>query len=185
IFLEFPVGFVLELEAAHEPTAGPGYLCRVEAQVLFLSHLNGDGMEILQKCRTAQRPPTAPKAAHHFCLVANSDLAQFDTGPQPSDQVFEKFSKIYPAVCSKVEYDLAAVEEVFHVHKVHREFVGGNFLQAKTLRLRLDFHVAMKLADFIFRRHPFDLLYIPGMDSGVLRARRLDYLPKPGPLFGV
>ena len=83
---------------------------------LLLGHLDGNGLEVLQKAGAAEGLAADAEAADHLALVAHADLAQLDAGVEDAGQILDQFAEVHPAVGGEVEHDLGAVQRVLGFH---------------------------------------------------------------------
>ena len=69
-------------EAAHQAAANSRNLSGIQGEILLLRHTDGNRFKIPQEGGAAKGPPTAANPPHEFCLIANANLAKFDTGTE-------------------------------------------------------------------------------------------------------
>src|SRR5207248_5130050 len=110
---QLAVGLILEGQAAVEAAADAGNLLRVERQILFLCHLDGD-----RRKRRLPRGATEALTAHVIAIkelgaVAFAHLQHLDACAELIREVTYKVSEVDPLRRREVERDLTAVEIVF------------------------------------------------------------------------
>ena len=147
------VGVLLIFQAAHQPPAGAGDLGGIQAEVLGLRHLDGNGQKPVQKLGTAEGPPADAKSPDHLGLVPHADLPELDAGPEHGGQVPHQLPEVYPAVGGEVEYDLVSVKAGGDVHQLHLQAVGGDLPLADVKGLPLFFLVVLHGAAVALRGH--------------------------------
>src|SRR6185436_16921503 len=111
----------LVAQAALQAPAQPRQLRRVEAQVLLLGHLDRDRLERLQEGRAAERTAAGAVAAVHLRLVADADLAHFDSRPELGRQLAHQLAEVDAAVGGEIENQLRAVERLLDPRQLHAE----------------------------------------------------------------
>ena len=141
--LSILIGVLLIFQAAHQPSAGAGDLGGIQAEVLGLGHLDGDGQEPVQKLGAAEGPPADTETAHHFGLIPDADLTQFDAGTEHAGQIPHQLPEVHPAVGGEEKDDLAAVKAGGYVHQLHFQTVIRDLLLADVEGLALFFSVVI------------------------------------------
>src|SRR6476646_9646227 len=127
----------LVAQAALQPSAQPGQLRWVEAQVLLLGHLDRDRLEGLQERRAAERPAARAVAAVHLRFVAHADLPHLDPRAELRCQLADQFAEIDAPVGGEIEDQLRAVERLFDAGELHAEAALANLEQRDPVRLLL------------------------------------------------
>ena len=125
------IGILLVLQTAHESAAGAGDLGGVQAEILGLGHLDGYGLEIVQKAGAAEGSAADAQTTHHLGLITNTDLAQLDTGVEHAGQLFHQFTEVHPLIGSEEKQDLAAVKGVLGGDQLHVQLVLLNLFHAQ------------------------------------------------------
>ena len=123
------IGVLLILQTAHQSAASAGDLCGIQAEILGLCHLDGNGMEILQKAATAEGSATDAQATYHFCLVTHTDLPQLDTGMEHRSEALDQLAEIHSFIGSKGEKDLAAIKGALRRNQLHIQLHFLDLLQ--------------------------------------------------------
>ena len=141
--LSILIGVLLIFQAAHQPSAGAGDLGGIQAEILGLGHLDGDGQEPVQKLGAAEGPPADAETAHHFGLVPDADLTQLDPGPEHAGQIPHQLPEVHPTIGGKEENDLTAVKAGRYVHQLHFQTVIRDLLLADVEGLALFFSVVI------------------------------------------
>ena len=131
------IPIALVFQTAHEPPADSRDLGRVEREILLLCHTDGNGHEVAEKGGTAERPSAAAHAAHHLCLVAHTDLTQFDARAEHTREFAHELAKVDAPVRRKVKEHLREVEGELHINELHLEPEFSDLLLADTSRLAL------------------------------------------------
>lgn len=119
--VEFLISLRLVLEAAHEPAAHTRDLAGIEGQVLLFCHFDGNGNKIREPGVAAKRSAAASVAAQDLGLIADADLAQFDSGTENAGKVLDKLTEVDASVRSEIKEDLSIVKGVFRVDQLHFE----------------------------------------------------------------
>lgn len=73
------ISFMFEGQAAHQPSAQPGYFFRVERHALLLGHFDGHPFQILQNPRAADRAAANSQTFDNPRLLARADLLELDS----------------------------------------------------------------------------------------------------------
>ena len=160
------IGVLLVLQAAHQTAASAGNLGGIQAQVLGLGHLDGDGHEPIQKLGAAEGPAADAQAADHLSLVPDADLPQFDPGPEHRCQVPYQLPEVHTTVGGEVKDDLVAVKAGGNVHQLHLQTVVRDLLLADVKGLVLPFLVVFHGAAVILRGRPQH--GAQGLDDGLV-----------------
>src|SRR5947199_268618 len=113
----------LVAKTALEPAAQAGELGRIQAQVLLLGHLDGDGLERLQERRAAERTAAGTVPAVHLGLVANTDLPHLDPRPELRRELAHELAEVDPAVGGEIEEQLRSVERLLDACQLHPQSV--------------------------------------------------------------
>ena len=124
------VGLVLEAEAAHQPSAGPGDLRGVEREILLLRHLDRDLREVGEEARAAERTPADAEPAEHLRLVADADLPQLYPRVEDGREVLHQLAEVHADLGGEIEQELRVVKGVFRPDELHREAVVLDLLPA-------------------------------------------------------
>ena len=141
--LSILIGVLLIFQAAHQPSAGAGDLGGIQAEILGLGHLDGDGQEPVQKLGAAEGPPADAETAHHFGLVPDTDLTQLDPSPEHAGQIPHQLPEVHPAIGGKEENNLTAVKAGRYVHQLHFQTVIRDLLLADVEGLALFFPIVI------------------------------------------
>ena len=120
------VALVLVHQAAHEASAAPRDLRRVQGEALVLGELQAYRLELREPRRAAQLAPAPPHAPQQRGLVAHADLLQFDTGAEGARQVAHERAKVHPLLGGEVHDQLATIELPLGLGDLHLEAVAGH-----------------------------------------------------------
>ena len=101
--IQFFVGVFLIFQATHQSAANTGDLGGIQGQILLLRHLDGYRHEIRQIAVATQRSSTDTDTATDLGLIADTDLAQLDTGLEHTCQILDQFTEVDTSVCCKIE----------------------------------------------------------------------------------
>jgi hypothetical protein len=82
IFGKFQISFVFKFKTAFEAAADSGNRTGSKGEILFFCHADVDRIELFEKGAAAERTAADGDAAAVAGFVADTDLAQFDTGGQ-------------------------------------------------------------------------------------------------------
>ena len=88
------VSLLLIAQTAHKSAAGARDLGGIDRESLFLCHLDRDLNEVREEARAAELASADSEAADHSCLVADTDLAQFDSGAEDGCEILDKRAEI-------------------------------------------------------------------------------------------
>ena len=119
--VEGVVALLLVGEAAEETAADAGHLGGIEEEILLLGHAYGDGSELPQVPAAAADHAAVAHGADHLGFVAHADLPELDAHAVLVHKILDEFAEVDAGGRRKVEDELAAVEEDFHVHELHVE----------------------------------------------------------------
>ena len=133
-FVAVCVSVRLIFQTAHETSAAARYFGRVQGQVLFLGHLDGDRCELAQVCMAAERPSADPDPSEDLCLVTDTDLTQLDPRAEYARQILYQVAEVDAAVRCKVEKDLAVVKCIFRLDQLHLQTAFQDLLSADLIR---------------------------------------------------
>ena len=93
----------LVFEAAHESSADTGDLGGIKGKILFLCHLDGHRYEIRKICGATHGSSAGSQTAYGSGFIADTDLTQFDPGPEGTCEILYQFSEIDISVRSEIE----------------------------------------------------------------------------------
>ena len=163
-----------EFQTAHQAATDPRDLAGVQRQILIFRHSNGNGLKFIENAVAAEHPTAGGDTAHHFGFIPDADLAQFNTGTENANQVFDQLTEVHTAIGGKTENDFPAVKGVFHINELHIQIIVPDFFQTDLKGLFLfdfiffiGFFIGFRgLADDIFQRlDHFLVTDLPGCDD--------------------
>jgi hypothetical protein len=128
--LDAHVLFMFVGKAAEQASTNPADLRRVQREVLILRHFNRHARVVGKECGAAEQATAWTDAAQEFCLVARTDLAEFDAGAKRARQIAHQGAEIDAFFSGEVEGQSRAVERILGFDQAHRQSVFLDFFGA-------------------------------------------------------
>ena len=128
LFREFAstqhVELMLVAQAAHQPTAGPGDLLRIERQLLIFGDAEIDRTQVGEPRRRAVLASAASHARESLGFVAHADLLELDPGAEQRGEIAHQAAKVDATFGGKVDREFAPVPLPFDIGELHHQMVG-------------------------------------------------------------
>ena len=131
--LELGVGLELVAEAALQPAAHARELRGVERQSLFLGHLDGDRLELLQPRRAAELPAAGTDTSRRLGLVARADRLHVHARVEELAELVDEAPEVHAIFRDAEEGDLAAVEGAFGLDELDGQRASTNQIESDTV----------------------------------------------------
>jgi hypothetical protein len=108
------VGGIFISQATHQPAALARYFRGIQRQTLLFGHAYGNRFEFIQEGSAAKFASAPADAAAHFSLVANADLAHFNSCTQVLYQHFYQLPEIDTPLGGEKKSVFIAIERFFN-----------------------------------------------------------------------